>query len=121
MLSSIGADYTLPVANGILVMAETMYISNSYKTQDSNQNYTAIMASFPIGIIHAAMYISQFDWSEEKTYHYFRWSSTFDSYSLNMILSLNPKRNQYNIPENLLPKSLSGFGTGIQFMFIYNH
>ena len=121
MLSSIGADYTLPVANGILVMAETMYISNSYKTQDSNQNYTAIMASFPIGIIHAAMYISQFDWSEEKTYHYFRWSSTFDSYSLNMILSLNPKRNQYNIPENALPKSLSGFGAGIQFMFIYNH
>ena len=67
------------------------------------------------------MYISQFDWLEEKTYHYFRWSSTFDSYSLNMILLLNPKRNQYNIPENALPKSISGFGTGIQFMFIYNH
>ena len=66
------------------------------------------MASFPIGIMHSSMYISQFDWSEEKTYHYFRWSSTFDSYSLNMILSLNPK-------------SISGFGAGIQFMFIYNH
>ena len=117
LLSSIGADYTLPVANGILIMAETMSISTKNKTQ----NYSAIMASFPIGIMHAAMYISQFDWSEEKTYHYFRWSSTFDSYSLNMILSLNPKRNQYNIPENALPKSLSGFGAGIQFMFIYNH
>ena len=117
LLSSIGADYTLPVANGILIMAEAMSIS----TKNETQNYSAIMASFPIGIMHSSMYISQFDWSEEKTYHYFRWSSTFDSYSLNMILSLNPKRNQYNIPENTLPKSISGFVAGIQFMFIYNH
>ena len=117
LLSSIGADYTLPVANGILIMAETMTISKTNETQ----NYSAIMTSFPIGIMHSAMYISQLDWSEEKSYHYFRWSSTFDSYSLNMILLLNPKRNQYNIQENVLPKSISGFGTGIQFMFIYNH
>ena len=117
LLSSIGADYTFPFANGILIMAEAMSIS----TKNETQNYSAIMASFPIGIMHSSTYISQFDWLEEKTYHYFRWSSTFDSYSLNMILSLNPKRNQYNIPENTLPKSILGFGTGIQFMFIYNH
>tara|TARA_S200000501_G_scaffold67635_3_gene59202 strand:- start:18695 stop:19774 length:1080 start_codon:yes stop_codon:yes gene_type:complete len=121
LLSSIGADYTLPVANRVLVMTETMNISNKYQTQNNNQSYTAIMASFPIGIIHAATYISQFDWSEEKNYHYFRWSSTFDSYSLNMIFSLNPKRNTYNIAENSLPKSISGFGAGIQFIFIYNY
>ena len=121
MLSTIGADYTIPVANGILVMAETMYISNKYQPQNINKNYTAIMASLPIGIIHMAMYISQFDWAEKKIYHYLRWNSTFDNYSLNMILSLNPKRNEYNIQESPLPESLSGFGSGIQFMFIYNH
>ena len=121
ILSTIGADYTIPVANGILVTAETMYISNKYETQSTNQNYSAIIASLPIGIIHMAMYISQFDWTEDKKYHYLRWSSTFDSYSLNMIFSLNPKRDQYNIPENAIPNSLSGFGAGIQFMLIYNH
>ncbi len=121
MMSTIGADYTIPAGGGILVMAEAMYSSNKYEIQNTNQNYSSIMASLPIGIIHMAMYISQFDWTEEKIYHYLRWSSTFDSYSLNMILSLNPKRNQYNIIESNLPKSLSGFGMGIQFMFIYNH
>ena len=79
------------------------------------------MASLPIGMIHRAMYISQVDWKEDKTYQYLRWSSTYDAYSLNMIISMNPKRNQYDIPANSLPKSLSGFRTGIQFMFIYNH
>ena len=72
-------------------------------------------------MVHQVMYISQVDWKDDKTYQYLRWSSTYDAYSLNMIISMNPKRNQYDIPANLLPKSLSGFGTGIQFMFIYNH
>jgi len=117
ILSTIGADYTIPISNGILVMTETMYVLNKYE----NQNYSVIMASVPIGIIHMAMYVSQFDWVENKKYHYFRWSSVFDSYSLNMIVSLNPKRDQYNMPESAFPNSLTGFGAGIQFMLIYNH
>tara|TARA_B100000214_G_scaffold373675_1_gene354523 strand:+ start:1090 stop:2166 length:1077 start_codon:yes stop_codon:yes gene_type:complete len=122
LLSSLGFDYTIPVSNGIIIMAEAMYSSNNYENLNINENYySVIMASMPIGIMHMVTYISQFEFSEEKNYHYFRWSSTFDSYSLNIIFSLNPKRNQYKIPTNLLPKTLLGFGTGIQFMFIYNH
>ena len=117
ILSTIGADYTIPISNGILVMTETMYVLNEYE----NQNYSVIMASVPIGIIHMATYISQFDWVENKKYHYFRWSGVFDNYSLNLIVSLNPKRNQYNMPESASPNSLTGFGAGIQFMLIYNH
>ena len=118
---SIGVDYTLPILNGILVMTESMYIQSKYNNIQSNQNFSVFMASIPIGMIHQLMYISQRDWKEDKTYQYLRWSSTYDAYSLNMIISMNPKRNQYDIPVSLLPKSLSGFGTGIQFMFIYNH
>ena len=118
---SIGVDYTLPILNGILVMTESMYIQSKYNNIQSNQNFSVFMASIPIGMIHQLMYISQMDWKEDKTYQYLRWSSTYDAYSLNMIISINPKRNQYDIPVSLLPKSLSGFGTGIQFMFIYNH
>ena len=120
-LITIGADYTIPVANGILVMAESMYVTNKNNTVNSDQTHSVFLASLPIGMLHQIMYISQINWNEEKTYQYLRWSSTYDSYSLNMIISINPKRNQYNIPAISLPKSLSGFGTGIQFMFIYNH
>tara|TARA_B110000881_G_scaffold218907_1_gene239433 strand:- start:1622 stop:2698 length:1077 start_codon:yes stop_codon:yes gene_type:complete len=120
-LVSIGADYTLPVFNGILIMTESMHTQNKYNNIQSNQNFSAFMASLPIGMIHQAMYISQIDWKENKTYQYLRWISTYDAYSLNMIISMNPKRKQYDIPLSSLPKSLSGFGTGIQFMFIYNH
>ena len=120
-LATIGADYTLPILNGLLIMTELMYTSNKSNDQHKTKNYSAFMASLPIGMTHLAMYVSQIDWSEERTYHYLRWSSTFDNYSLNCILSLNPKRNQYNVSENMLPKSITGFGTNIQFMFIYHH
>jgi len=120
-LITVGADYTLPILNGILIMTESMHISNEYNNKTSHQNYSVFMTSLPIGMIHQAMYISQIDWKDKKTYQHIRWSSTYDAYSLNMIISVNPKRNQYDIPVNSLPKSLTGFGTGIQFMFIYNH
>ena len=120
-MTSIGADYTLPILNGILIMTESMYIQSKYNNIKSNQSFSVFLASIPIGMIHQLMYICQMDWKEEKTYQYLRWSSTYDAYSLNMIISMNPKRKQYNVPLNLLPKSISGFGAGIQFMFIYNH
>ena len=102
-------------------MAESMRISSEYNNKTSRQNYSVFMTSLQVGMIHQAMYISQIDWKDRKTYQYLRWTSTYDTYSLNMIISVNPKRNQYDIPVNSLPRSLSGFGTGVQFMFIYNH
>jgi hypothetical protein len=121
IMATVGADYTLPIANGILVMAEYMSISNKIDLEESSQSYAAFMASMPLGMVHQLMFISQFDLEEDRSYNYLRWSSAYDHYSLNFILSISPKRTDYNIPEEFLPKSLAGFGTGLQFMFIYNH
>jgi len=118
---TLGADYTLPIANGILIMTESMLISSKDNTSTSSQTFTAFMASLSIGMVHQAMCISQLDWLEERTYHYFRWSSIYDRFSLNFLLSVSPKRNEYNELAGLLPQTLAGFGTGVQLMFIYNH
>ncbi|MDP6755288.1 MAG: hypothetical protein QF769_04140 [Candidatus Marinimicrobia bacterium] len=121
IMATVGADYTLPIASGILVMAEYMSISNKIDSDELTQSYTALMASMPLGMVHQLMFISQFDLEENHSYNYLRWSSTYDHYSLNFILSISPKRTDYNIPNELLSNSLAGFGTGLQFMFIYNH
>ena len=121
IMATVGADYTLPIATGILLMMESMYISSKTNDSTSTQSYTAFMASMPLGMVHQLMFISQFDLEENHSYNYLRWSSTFDHYSLNFILSISPKRVDYNLPEEHLRRSLAGFGTGFQFMFIYNH
>ena len=118
---TMGADYTLPVASGILIMTESLYIDQKQNGSNSSQTFTAFMASIPLGMIHQIMLISQLDWDENRAYNYLRWSATYDHYSLNLILSMSPKRSEYNFTEEYLPKTLAGFGTGLQFMFIYNH
>ena len=117
IIATVGADYTLPIANGLLIMVEYMSISSKI----DSASYTAIMASMPLGMVHQLMFISQFDLEENRSYNYLRWSSSYDHYSLNFILSISPKRADYNLPEEYLRRSLAGFGTGFQFMFIYNH
>jgi hypothetical protein len=119
IMATVGADYTLPIATGILLMMESMYISSKTNDSTSTQSYTAFMASMPLGMVHQVIYIAQLDWTEEWAYQYLRWSSTYDHYSLNFILSISPKRAEY-LPI-IMPNTLAGFGTGFQFMFIYNH
>ena len=119
IMTTVGADYTLPIANGILVMAEYMSISNKIDLDESSQSYAAFMASMPLGMVHQLIFISQLDLEENRSYNYLRWSSTYDHYSLNFILSISPKRSEY-LPI-IMPNTLAGFGNGFQFMFIYNH
>ena len=122
---TIGADYTLPFAAGILITGEYMNIKESDKSSWSNnppdRSYSALMASLPLGIVHQLMFVTQMDIETERSYHYLRWSSTYDHYSVNFILSVNPKRSTYNTYGESLPESLAGFGTVYQLMFIYNH
>jgi len=118
---TMGADYTLPLASGILIMTESLYIDQKQNGSNTSQTFTAFMASMPLGMIHQIMLISQLDWDENRAYNYLRWSATYDHYSLNLILSLSPKRSDYNFTEEYLPKTLAGYGAGLQFMFIYDH
>ena len=119
---TVGADYTFPLAAGILLTTEYMSIKNRMNSLPSfDHSYFSIMASTPLGITHDIMLISQMDLEEDRNYHYVKWSSTYDYYSLNFILSMSPKRSTYDTNGLTLPVSLAGFGTGLQIMLIYNH
>ena len=122
-LFTLGADYTIPVGSGLLIMAETMKIGGSSTVTDnsSEQTYTALMASLPINMLHQLMFIAQIDWDNSHIYNYLRWGITYDHFSLNFIFSISPRRGDYDIAKENLPKTVAGFGTGLQFMLIYNH
>ncbi|SVE40319.1 uncharacterized protein METZ01_LOCUS493173, partial [marine metagenome] len=104
-LSTIGADYTLPVADGIPIMTETMYMSSVVNGSSSSHFITAFMAGYSIGMFHNFMFISNFDWDENNTYNYLRWSSSYDHFSINCMASINP----------------GDIDNSLQLMIIYNH
>lgn len=117
-ITTFGGDFTLPIFNGILIMKEAMYIENE---NSDNQSFTALMVMLPLGMIHSVYYISQYNLIEKLSYSYFRWTATYDKFSLNLLLSQSPNRTEYSFSPEHIPKTVAGFGTGIQFIFIYNH
>ena len=124
-LATIGADYTLPIYNGVLIMAETMQINaqpgNNIildSIKNINETYSVLMASMPIGLLHQIMAVAQLDWARSQSYYYLRWGITYDRFSLNFSLSANPRLNDYN---EYLFTNLSGLGNVLDFTIIYNH
>lgn len=122
-LFTVGSDYTIPIGPGLLVMMENMNIREFSTLSDSikTHNYTAFMASLPLSMLVQLTLITQVDWENNKAYNFLSCGITYDHFSLNLILSSSPKRSDYDIAEEYLPKTTSGFGTGIQFMLVYNH
>ena len=127
-IATIGADYTLPIYNGVLIMIETMQINGSPKNniildsiKNINETYSVLMASVPIGLLHQVMAVAQLDWERSQSYYYLRWGITYDRFSLNFSLSANPKINDYRQYQDYLPTNLSGLGNVLGFTVIYNH
>ena len=118
IITTLGLDYTLPIFNGIYLMTEFMSIQQQRPIK-SNQNYNAILATIPFGMIHQLSIIKQISLNEKKCYNFLRWSSEYDNFSLNYIFSMNPKRNEY-LPV-IVPSGLEGFGSTIKIMLIYNY
>ena len=102
---TVGADYTLPIATGVLIMTESMFIYSKQNTTTSDQKFSVFMVSLPLGMFHNVMLISSLDWDENNTYNYLRWSSAYDNFSINCMASINPNE----------------VGNSFQLMFIYNH
>jgi hypothetical protein len=111
---TLGADYTLSVLDGVLISSESMYFSfiSEERTEDTDQNpwilhqtTSSLIASMPIGMLNDLMFITIRDWNTKDFYNLLRWSTTFDYFSINCMLSINPSEVQDNF----------------KIMFIYNH
>ncbi|UCD38252.1 MAG: hypothetical protein JSW54_01870 [Fidelibacterota bacterium] len=81
------------------------------------------MVSIPWGLFNSVMGMVGYDWEHERLSNFLMLQRTYDKLSLHLILYANPKREDYYldgfpIP---LPKTLTGFGNGIQFMIVFNH
>ncbi len=115
----LGGDYTLSIGNGLYIMMEQLWLPASNDSAAGGQQLAAFLASWSMGMFDQLMVILYRDWDNSRTYSYFRWARLYDHISLNIMLSLNPRRSDYGI--NILDPNLAGFGTSLNFMVVYNH
>ena len=115
----LGGDYTFGIGHGLYIMLEQMWLPPSDDDPAGGQQLAALLASWPLGAFDQLMVILYQDWDNSRTYSYFRWARVYDHTSINIMLSLNPRRSDFGT--NYLDPNLAGFGTSLNFMLVYNH
>lgn len=115
-----GMDYTFAIGNGLTMMLEHMFLSYSEEafSFDNNYNFTGLSLVYPIGMFDRINVMPYYDWLNESAYLFFYWQKEFNNLSLYLMGYINPEKN--NIPMMAGSENLFG-GTGVQFMFVYNH
>ena len=111
---TLGFDYTIPTSKGILLSTETMFshmplnhnASDLLISLHNDKNvHTIFHLSCPIDMINNLTFYSLRDWDRSITDNFVRWSTTYDSFNIDYMLTLKS----------------GGFNDVFQIMFVYNH
>ncbi len=117
---TVGLDYTFSVGNGLYTAAEHMGIFFSEEILKSDEDYqvSAVMMSYPIGIMDNILLVSYYSWDEKKISQYIQWQRVYDYFSFNIAAFYYPETGLPGINAN---ENVPMSGYGIQVVFIYNH
>ena len=120
-LFTVGTDYTFGLGNGLNVVLEHMLTSYDQKAFEFEKttNFTALSASYPVGMFDNIQVIVYYDWVNNGLYNYINWYKQFDKTALYIMGYWNPDNSE--LPEmGLQGENLYG-GFGLQVMFVFNH
>jgi len=120
-IATAGVDYTFGVGGGLGVMAEHMLVSSGSsepfgKGHGPDAHVSALMLSYPIGILDNLRAIALYDWRGKGMYRYLAWQRTLDSWLFSVSAFWNP-----DTPVSLGAPGGGAAGKGIQLMVVFNH
>lgn len=83
-LSTVGADYTLSVGNGIYILIENLFISelSSAAYLPNKEGNTAFQVSYPLNLFDSVQSIVSYDWQLELYNIFVSYSRSYDYLSL---------------------------------------
>jgi hypothetical protein len=115
-----GIDYTFGTGNGLTITYEQLLASfdeNPFEFKNS-VNFSLLSLSYPISMFDNISAIIYYDWTNNSMYNFLNWQRQFDKFTLYIMGYSNPK--EYNIPTQR-PDEILYAGSGLQFMFVFNH
>ena len=121
---TLGADQTLPLGNGLRVLAEHLRVTVADAAFGSGQRQeiTAISADYHTGLLNSYLAICTYDWENRDVSFSLRWGRVYDRWSFYVNGFRNPERTDGDFPAgNDSGNELLGAGKGIQLLFVYNH
>ncbi len=118
--STIGADYTFWVGNGILLSTEHMLINiwDSPWVDDTNKVISTIMSSYSPTMFDQVSFMLFMDWETETPLAYASWGQTYDSFRFTLGAFYTEVVSSQGSNTGL---SSNFSGKGIQLTVAYNH
>jgi hypothetical protein len=117
---TVGADYTIPVGNGMY--AATEYFRSESSTglfaPAEGSGFSALSLTYPVGVVDQLSAILYRDWKNREWYRLITWQRTYDNWSFYLLGFWNPENIQ--LYRNQASESRFA-GTGFQFMAVFNH
>jgi hypothetical protein len=117
---TLGADYTLPMGNGLYFLFEQLLYSNDEKPFEMEHltSYSGLTITYPIGVTDNLSAIIYYDWDNHYLYNFVNWNHRFKWLDFYLMAYWNPK--DYNLPQNGDAGDTFA-GPGVQIMLVFNH
>lgn len=118
ILTTLGADYTVNVGNGLYLTGEQMSIKTQSNDISTTNNLYALMSSYPISWLDNISVFITHSPKNDFTMVYLSWQRTLDRW---IILISGYKTTEFSSNSSFLGSlTLPGF-SGIQLMLTFNH
>ena len=117
---TLGTDYTLPLGNGLTVMAEHfLYQLGRYNNPAAKSlNFTASSVTYPINLTHSLSAMVFYNWTSNDWYRFINWRINLSHISLYLMAFWNP--DTFDLYQNTGNSNLMA-GKGLQILFVWNH
>ncbi|MCX6843284.1 MAG: hypothetical protein NTX53_13485 [candidate division WOR-3 bacterium] len=118
-MATFGLDYTFGIGSGLGVIAEHMLVGAADRPFGSGQNVqlSALMLSFPMGLLDNLRGMVYYDWNNEDPYSYLGWQRTLDNWIFSVGAFWNPDQ-----PAAAAGRPVAGAaGKGVRVEVVFNH
>ena len=119
LMTTIGADYTIGIGNGLGITLEHLHYSFGNKVFDFNENinFTALNLTYPVSLFGNANAILYYDWKNKGLYSFAGFNYQIKEITLYLMGYWNPKINA--LPMQSGTERFSG--KGVQVMAVWNY
>ncbi|MDY0094985.1 MAG: hypothetical protein RBT80_20000 [Candidatus Vecturithrix sp.] len=119
-MTTLGADYTFGVGNGLHAILEhfATVASNNALGWDEDGQISAFSLSYPYGLFDNFSAIGYYSWEQEQYWQYLSWQRTYDTWSMNVSLFSYPESRSETLNTQ---QTALGAGYGAQVMFTFYH
>jgi hypothetical protein len=117
---TLGLDYTLPIGNGLYVLAEHMAYIMSDETfgSDYDRQFSAFSVNYPLTLFDNLSAIGFLSMDDKELFSYLSWQRTYDNLIVNLSLYRYPRLASSFAG---LSRGVSISGYGARLMLIWNH